>query len=672
MADPDRQRFLQLELQAYRHQFPNRKNLPGGTSKGKLWDSLDPAVYADLAYALQEYAERLEALTTEMVQQRTGRVPRNLGRVVAVRKWITGNEEEVLERYEELIGAIGVLIQSRGAAPQGKMTVTYLRAEEARQTRERDALRGILDSLRTRLHAFGNARRMKVGKLSEAAGWTYVRELGEGGFGVAHFYVQQAQDGTIIDRVVAKDAATDGHRSTWGIDRLGRHIPHEIRALFALRPLVGSDRVVKIRRWNMHSGGNFYRVFMEFCGMGDLFSLMANYGEQTGSVTRPRQYIPEPFLWKLLEDVVTAGILMERGDLRPTQRPWDVIVHRDWRTINMFLGTNTSQSFRGYPTAKTGDFGWSAIIPHNKPYKGFDYYSSFRWEHWAPEQNWDMQRELGTKTNVWACGHVLQGAVTLQDPDQGYLMSGYQRASPWADDVERHYSKDLLDLIMSCLARDPRNRPTFDVLLRKIRRRTGDGSIDLARGLRFADKDNRGFQRHALLGLAEGYPMGDMLADAMKGSAPKRPDPQESQGSDYVSETPRYSGDGDEDDGNDDDEDEDGGGDDSDEDGGGPAASGSSAGPGAETSAQGPRRGGRGKRPLSAHGPQRPKIMLKLKRPRPEGDAAGDAPKSPAKKRKLKIKGPRKPAGQSQAVQPSARRSGSRRLTPSAGEGVEE
>lgn len=77
----------------------------------------------------------------------------------------------------------------------------------------------------------------------------------------------------------------------------------------------------------------------------------------------------------------------------------------------------------------------------------------------------------------------------------------------------RLYSEDLRTLVMECLEYLPRNRPSLDAVLKKIRRHTGSGSRDLARGLRHAPADDPGFTKFGLLLGREQWPLRSMLRD---------------------------------------------------------------------------------------------------------------------------------------------------------------
>ena len=197
-------------------------------------------------------------------------------------------------------------------------------------------------------------------------------------------------------------------------------IATRITAMLSLRPLIGSDRIVKLIRWNQGRLPHIFRIYMEFCNYGDLFSLIINYSplsNEDGNILKERDFIPEPFIWKMFEDLVIAGILMERGDLEPTTKRWGVIVHRDWRSQNVFLGENTSGIYRGFPTSKTGDFGWCAIMPTSEEkHPAWRFYASPPpWEHWPPvsclhealRDSKSANAMVGTKSRHWRSAKLI-------------------------------------------------------------------------------------------------------------------------------------------------------------------------------------------------------------------------------------------------------------------------
>lgn len=210
---------------------------------------------------------------------------------------------------------------------------------------------------------------------------------------------------------------------------------------------------------------------------------------------------------------------------------------------------------------------------------------------------------------------------------------------------------------MSCLVMNPSDRPSFDKLLKKVKRHTRAWMRNLARGLRYAPENHPGFVRHSLLGLKESWPLRSMLDDD------SRPPPKtrSSDTSDEVKDTLSSSGEdddedgagdaggggggGNEDQGEDDHEHDDG---DDDEDGDAANSKNRSAGAGAERSTR-PRREPPKKRGVKGKGPQTPKedapkaakTGLKIKLGPKAQAAPKDVPKAPAGR--LILKPPRKP-----------------------------
>lgn len=236
--------------------------------------------------------------------------------------------------------------------------------------------------------------------------------------------------------------------------------------------------------------------------------------------------------------------------------------------------------------------------------------------------------------------------------DRGYASRGYTTPSDFADDVKEHYSSDLLDLVLSCLAESPIDRPSFDKLLRKIRRRTGEGANDLAQGLRTADEGDKGFSDHALIGIQDKWPLRSMLSGKLSEDRTTPDPPGEDKTSDSSEESSNPS-DSESDSESDDDGDVGGaggaggaggdvaGGDDGGRggDGGrpGPGSREPSAAAGAESSrTPRPTLGGKGLPPPHQR-PKGPTITLKQARRRSREVEETEGPPEPARK-KVKIK----------------------------------
>ncbi|KAK4503892.1 hypothetical protein PRZ48_004807 [Zasmidium cellare] len=84
---------------------------------------------------------------------------------------------------------------------------------------------------------------------------------------------------------------------------------------------------------------------------------------------------------------------------------------------------------------------------------------------------------------------------------------------PFDEDEVNYYSEDLRTLVMDCLKYLPGDRPTFDEVLKRLRRRTGYGSTDWARGLRHAPANDPQFTQYGLLLNREQWPMRSILAN---------------------------------------------------------------------------------------------------------------------------------------------------------------
>ncbi|CAK4032535.1 hypothetical protein D0861_03905 [Lecanosticta acicola] len=342
-----------------------------------------------------------------------------------------------------------------------------------------------------------------------------------GGYGTASVWLKADRYGKIIDRMAIKDTAFEHWTSQfWNSDFT---MPNEVSAMYRLRPLRGSENVVRIRNWRMNKPQKRHRIYMEFCPFGSLRDVIVPHRRQGG---RP----PVPFAWKFFEDLVVAGILMERGDMHcNTLGNWSLLVHRDLKPDNIFLANNNSAEFRGYPKAKVGDWGLCVILsPDDKRTTRAFGLASYQYNVPKELVNPNLHgaasgtnpQRLTSKSNVWQVAMVVWCYMKCE-PNGDWDLRAFDyatRREPADFNAQQrmHYGAALCDLVMECLAYLPEERPSFDRILKQIRRHTTSGRNDGAGGLRLASADDRRFGKYGLLLRKERYPLRSMLQDELR------------------------------------------------------------------------------------------------------------------------------------------------------------
>ncbi|KAI5359422.1 Putative serine/threonine-protein kinase, active [Septoria linicola] len=394
------------------------------------------------------------------------------------------------------------------------------------------------------------------------ATWIGAFPLGAGGQAIPAVYVRQNRHGHIIDRVVIKDtdwpykypdgatdpatAAESEGESLWDPDVSWLSADHtvkqpaEIGALNRLNPLALSQSIVRLRSWHrVYRNGllRAYRTYMEFCGFGNLYQLSRKYtpyGDRKGTA-RPatvdeQDWLPEAFVWGCFEHLTRAGLVMASG----AAAPWSQIIHNDLKPENIFLGTNTSNIYRGYPIVKIGDFGLATILS-STPARALPpdlYIGNGTPRTEAPEQlalRPDGTHNLAAHTNVWGIGlviwsllHSCAWGTQLYDDTDAHRNPRTAAFSP--DHISR-YSLQLRNLVLSCLELDPANRPSLNTLILTIRQATNPLStttVDLASGLRDAEASDPRFRGdlHSLKLSGEKWPSNALLARRWSSDAP--------------------------------------------------------------------------------------------------------------------------------------------------------
>ncbi|GIZ42468.1 hypothetical protein CKM354_000573800 [Cercospora kikuchii] len=350
--------------------------------------------------------------------------------------------------------------------------------------------------------------------------WYGTLYLGGGSYGAAYLWLQVDQrTDTICNRVVCKKANLApiwNYSHFWtngapGItDNISNNLPTEIQAHLGLRGKPGSRSTVEMLNYNLRLADKQADLYLEYCPFGDAFDLLnGNHGyhaaEHTKRIKSPWEdhsdeykLYPEPFCWAAFQNMVVAGILMERGQLKKAGADpnWPVIVHRDFKIDNIFFGVADDKSFPGYPRAKVGDFGLAIAIPPNDPRDLEALRTQGTAEHVAPEMQVrlevsNVRRPQSTKTNVWGVGIVMfsllagkYGPCTVKETWFDWDRPSRREPPELDASAQAFYSRELVNLVMACMRYNDSDRPSFDHLLAEIRKYTTPGAHDRAFGLR--------------------------------------------------------------------------------------------------------------------------------------------------------------------------------------------
>ncbi|RMY55064.1 hypothetical protein D0865_04379 [Hortaea werneckii] len=386
----------------------------------------------------------------------------------------------------------------------------------------------------------------------------------DGSFGRTSLWVKQDSSGLINDRCVIKDTVLSVN--SWNSklcfakdprypESDERTLPTEVAAHAALRPLEGSDTIIRMRNWRLASERRMYRLYLEFAPHGDLYQFMTWYNSEMPSMrevstesekeiaavehfnslkafhdsreAKELKWLPEPFIWACFESLAKAGLLMEQGSLdeNPLTR-WDLIVHFDLKPSNVFLGVPSTTNFTCYPQAKLGDFGLAQLFSPEDDGDYKQYCGRGTVCCRAPEQVlltlFGRPEKWTSATNVWGIGIIIWGLMELEEGDHRLvyekgIRDGDSRSSSvptLRPSTEQRYSKELCDLVDACTEYRPSDRPSFREVLNGIHKRFQDTSTGRGVGaIRSSSKDDRlSFVVQRSFGVKkDGWPLGEEL-----------------------------------------------------------------------------------------------------------------------------------------------------------------
>ncbi|KAI0024018.1 kinase-like domain-containing protein [Xylariomycetidae sp. FL0641] len=248
------------------------------------------------------------------------------------------------------------------------------------------------------------------------------------------------------------DAIKNEHERLW----LLRHADHIVRLLvLSPDPLKGSQN-------GMTAFPAFY-IIMEYLPNGTLERLIEKLRNQDTA-------IPNRVLWGIFLCLVRASVAMgfppegegQREEIRPGQDP-SPFAHRDLHGRNLVFGdTDGSAEHDLFPILKLIDFDNATDMGEVEDFDRDDY-DRFDRPYGFERLRSPGQRSHGADQNVFDIGQVMSELLTLtqySDPEE--------RAARCRQNVRRlpkDFDRSLRELVLRCLAVNPRNRPTLEELL---------------------------------------------------------------------------------------------------------------------------------------------------------------------------------------------------------------
>ncbi|XP_068206151.1 uncharacterized protein [Palaemon carinicauda] len=253
-------------------------------------------------------------------------------------------------------------------------------------------------------------------------GYKIIRKLGTGSYGCAHLALHIPTD----TKCVIKEIQIS-HMSAKELEEARR----EVEVLSSL----SHPYIIQFRDSFEHDGRLL--IVMDYCGGGDLHTLISN---------RKGVLFPED---RVLDWFVQLCLAIKYIHDRR-------ILHRDIKSQNVFLTDDGK--------VRLGDFGIAKIMNSTSDLArtciGTPYYLS-------PEMC--ENKPYNNKSDIWALGCVLYEMITLGHAFEANNMKGLIlkiiRGS--YQPIPARYSRDLRLLLNQIFQREPRDRPSISVILRK-------------------------------------------------------------------------------------------------------------------------------------------------------------------------------------------------------------
>ncbi|RMD42519.1 hypothetical protein DV735_g2573, partial [Chaetothyriales sp. CBS 134920] len=236
----------------------------------------------------------------------------------------------------------------------------------------------------------------------------------------------------------------------------------QLHAEFSILSTLKNPHIVEyFHREHLKQSQELY-LYMEYCGGGDLSSIIR-------MLKKKREYAKEEFVWRILSQLVVALYRCHYG-VDPPEPGTDfarqqdgraaikgkegvMILHRDLKPENIFLGEDQS--------VKLGDFGLSKLMQSHdfaSTYVGTPFYMS-------PEIC--AAEKYTLLSDIWSVGCIMYELVSHEPPfnANSHLQLIQRIRKGEFKPIPSIYSKDLANVISSCLKVNPLHRPDTASLL---------------------------------------------------------------------------------------------------------------------------------------------------------------------------------------------------------------
>ncbi|KAF2022595.1 kinase-like protein [Setomelanomma holmii] len=198
----------------------------------------------------------------------------------------------------------------------------------------------------------------------------------------------------------------------------------------------------------------------EYCEHQTLKDLLQTYQIEN-------RMVPEAFVWHVFDSLARAVHFCHHG--RGSSKNWDPVSHRDITAFNVFIKADPTEEADTYSySIKLGDFG-CAITQSEWTNKVLDLAVED-----LPEVDWDYRPPEGPVPteagDVYQIGKIMWCFFYLQTPDKNAVCSilTEQKRRPG----HKKYSKELLEVIIACLGKDPDKRPiAYDLIKTLLKER---------------------------------------------------------------------------------------------------------------------------------------------------------------------------------------------------------